>query len=94
MTPTAFHGDELATLEAVYATGGNAGPAAWTPFQEFGLAFWPRYEQGRIELTRAFLQALRDGEVRLRLHFWSCAVVPYTLVKEGPVVRGRPGPPE
>ncbi|MGW1915747.1 hypothetical protein ACWCQS_34770 [Streptomyces sp. NPDC002076] len=29
--PTQFHGDLLATMEATYADGTNAGPADWTP---------------------------------------------------------------
>ena len=33
--PTAFNGDRLATMEAVYADGGNAGPHNWTSFKEF-----------------------------------------------------------
>lgn len=90
--PAQFNGDRLATMEAVYRRGGNAGPADWTSFKEFGLAFWPEYAQGRIRLTREFLEALRDGEVLLRFHFWSGEVVPYVLQKEGSRVLGRPGP--
>src|SRR5690606_22496761 len=33
--PTAFNGDQLATMEAVYVNGGNAGPHNWTSFKEF-----------------------------------------------------------
>ncbi|WP_407699515.1 hypothetical protein [Streptomyces broussonetiae] len=33
--PTQFHGDLLAT----YADGTNAGPADWTPYQQFGYLF-------------------------------------------------------
>lgn len=89
--PARFHGDRLATMEAVYRDGRNAGPAEWTPFKEFGLAFWPEYAQGRIRLTREFLESLRDGEVVLRFHFWSGEVVPYVLEKSGASVTGRPG---
>src|SRR5690606_24607253 len=34
--PTEFNGDRLATMEARYANGANAGPADWTPFKEYG----------------------------------------------------------
>ncbi|MFE8943973.1 hypothetical protein [Streptomyces sp. NPDC007856] len=45
--PTQFRGDLLATVEATYADGTNAGsadgtnadPADWTPYQQFGYLF-------------------------------------------------------
>lgn len=90
--PAEFHGDRLATMEAVYATGANAGPADWTSFKEFGLAFVPEYGQSRIRLTREFFNEVRDGQVLLTFHFWSGEVVRYTLVKEGNWVTGSPAP--
>src|SRR5262249_54237036 len=33
--PTQFRGDQLATMEAKYADGSNAGPHNWTSFKEF-----------------------------------------------------------
>lgn len=41
---TAFNGDRLATMEAVYADGSSAGPQNWTSFKEFAVAFTPSYE--------------------------------------------------
>ncbi|WP_372514128.1 hypothetical protein [Streptantibioticus rubrisoli] len=39
-SPTQFHGDQLATMEATYADGTNAGLADWTlPYQQFGYLF-------------------------------------------------------
>ncbi|MET7656225.1 cellulase family glycosylhydrolase [Streptomyces sp. NPDC005486] len=38
--PTAFRGDLLATMEARYDDGSNAGPANWTPYQQW--AWQPR----------------------------------------------------
>lgn len=91
--PTEFGGDRLAAMEAVYATGGNAGPANWTSFKEFGLAFVPEYEHRRIRLPREFFNEVRDEQVVLTFHFWSGEVVRYTLVKEGNWVTGGPVSP-
>ena len=33
--PTAFRGDQLATMEAKYDDGTNAGPHDWTSFKEY-----------------------------------------------------------
>ncbi len=41
--PTAFRGDLLATMEAKYADGTNAGPHNWTSFKEFDRTFAPNY---------------------------------------------------
>ncbi|WP_079161404.1 hypothetical protein [Streptomyces fodineus] len=37
--PTQFRGDPPATMEATYADGTHAGPADWTPYQQFGCVF-------------------------------------------------------
>ncbi|WP_342787040.1 endoglucanase [Streptomyces tailanensis] len=37
--PTQFRGDQLATMEAKYDDGGNAGPADWTSYQQWDTAF-------------------------------------------------------
>lgn len=87
--PTAFNGDRLATMEAVYTEGGNAGPNDWTSYKEFNLAFRPNYEDGYIEITPAFFKETHDGEVLLRMHFWSGAIVEYYLEKQGAAVVGK-----
>ncbi|WP_309120657.1 cellulase family glycosylhydrolase [Paenibacillus sp.] len=86
--PAAFHGDRLATMEAVYATGGNAGPQNWTSFKEFAYAFSPSYDANEITLTPNFFKEVNDGEMRLTFHFWSGEKVSYTIKKAGESVAG------
>ncbi|GGS80968.1 cellulase family glycosylhydrolase [Streptomyces cinerochromogenes] len=87
--PTQYRGDVLATMEATYADGGNAGQADWTPYQEFNRAFSPDYSAGRISLTPDFLGALRDdAPVTLTFHFWSGATVTYHVTKSAGSVTG------
>ncbi|MFJ4694274.1 cellulase family glycosylhydrolase [Streptomyces sp. NPDC088766] len=87
--PARFRGDSLATMEARYADGGNAGQTDWTPFQEFNRAFSPDYPGGRIVLTADFLNALRDGApVTLTFHFWSGTTVTYHVTKSAGSVTG------
>ncbi|ADI13041.1 glycoside hydrolase family 5 [Streptomyces bingchenggensis BCW-1] len=87
--PTQYRGDVLATMEAKYADGSNAGQATWTPFQEFNAAFSPDYPGGKTILTSDFLNALRDGApVTLTFHFWSGATVTYHVTKSGSSVTG------
>ena len=54
--PTAFNGDRIATMEAVYAAGGNTGPHNWTSFKEYGRTYKPSYATNEITLTAKFLQ--------------------------------------
>jgi aryl-phospho-beta-D-glucosidase BglC (GH1 family) len=87
--PTQFKGDVLATMEAKYADGSNAGTATWTSFQEFTTDFAPDYPNGAITLTPAFLSSLTDGApVTLTFHFWSGALVTYHVTKSGSTVTG------
>ena len=87
--PTQFNGDELATMEAKYADGSNAGTATWTSYQQFTSTFAPDYPNGAIKLTPAFLNALTDGApVTLTFHFWSGALVTYHVTKTGTTVTG------
>ncbi|GAA4309790.1 cellulase family glycosylhydrolase [Streptomyces venetus] len=87
--PTQFRGDLLATMEAKYSDGGNAGPTDWTPFQEFNETFSPDYPGNGISLTSAFLNALRDNaQATLTFHFWSGATVTYRVTKNGGSVTG------
>src|SRR5690606_21713937 len=74
-----YNGDALATMEAAYATGGNAGPDDWTPYKEFGKSFEPDYEGNLVKLTSAFFDQVKEGEVLLKLHFWSGTVLDYKL---------------
>ncbi|MFF1478463.1 cellulase family glycosylhydrolase [Streptomyces sp. NPDC058301] len=74
--PSRFNGDLLATMEAKYADGTNAGPAAWTPYQQFGYSFAPKYDANTTALTADFLKALKDGApATLTFHYWSGATV-------------------
>jgi endoglucanase len=87
--PATFNGDQLATMEAKYADGTNAGPHNWTPFKEFGRAFSPDYAAGRLALTPAFFAEVNDGApVTLTFHFWSGEVLTYTVTRSGTAVTG------
>ncbi|GIP10201.1 endoglucanase [Paenibacillus macerans] len=86
--PAAFNGNLLATMEAVYADGSNAGPQNWTSFKEFGYTFVPDYETGVIKLQPEFWREVNDGEVTLKFHFWSGEIVAYKVVKSGTNVTG------
>lgn len=87
--PTRFRGDLLATMEATYADGSNAGQTGWTPYQEFNAAFSPDYPGSALLLTPDFLDALHDGvPATLTFHFWSGATVTYQVTKSGSSVTG------
>ncbi|MET8211170.1 cellulase family glycosylhydrolase [Streptomyces sp. NPDC005373] len=87
--PAQFRGDSLATMEARYADGANAGPADWTSYQQFGTAFAPDYDGGTLRLTADFLNSLKDGvPVTLTFHFWSGASVTYQVTRSGDTVTG------
>ncbi len=86
--PTSFNGDKLATMEATYAAGGNAGPDSWTSYKEFGASFTPSYDNNEIRLLPRFLENLADGEIKLKFHFHSGRIVDYTLAKEGMKIEG------
>ncbi|MDP4501713.1 cellulase family glycosylhydrolase [Nonomuraea turcica] len=87
--PTTFKGDQLATMEAKYADGSNAGPHNWTSFKEFDVTFAPDYSANTITLRPAFFAEVNDGSrVTLTLHFWSGATVTYYVTKSGTAVTG------
>jgi len=87
--PSQFRGDVLATMEAKYADGSNAGSANWTSFQQFNAAYAPDYTNNDITLTTAFLNAVNDSApVTLTFHFWSGAVVTYQVTRSGSSVTG------
>ncbi|MET8977069.1 cellulase family glycosylhydrolase [Streptomyces sp. NPDC004539] len=86
--PTQFRGDQLATMEARYDDGSNAGPANWTSYQQWDSAF-SAYTSDAIKLTPDFVTSLREGaRVTLTFHFWSGATVTYHVVKSGGTVTG------
>ncbi|HEU5356911.1 MAG TPA: cellulase family glycosylhydrolase [Actinocrinis sp.] len=87
--PTQFNGDVLATMEAKYDDGTNAGPASWTSYQQFSTAYAPDYPNNGITLTPAFFDSLTAGaRVTLTFHFWSGALVTYHVTKSGTTVTG------
>ncbi|MGW8444173.1 cellulase family glycosylhydrolase [Paenibacillus sp. S33] len=86
--PTDFRGSQLATMEAVYTNGGNAGPQDWTPYKEFGNTFAPAYDANGIKLLPEFFNSVKDGDVTLKFHFWSGDVVTYKITKSGTRVTG------
>ncbi|WP_308404289.1 cellulase family glycosylhydrolase [Streptomyces sp. ATCC 21386] len=88
--PTRFRGDRLATMEARYDDGGDAGPASWTPYQQWDTAF-SAYTDDSIKLTSEFVTSLREGaRVTLTFHFWSGARATYHVTKSGGTVTGSP----
>jgi endoglucanase len=86
--PTQFRGDQLATMEATYADGSNAGPANWTPFKEFWTHFQPDYTAGTLILKPEFFAEVNDGRVTLTFHFWSGTQITYYITKSGTSVTG------
>ncbi|RRR98449.1 cellulase family glycosylhydrolase [Glycomyces terrestris] len=87
--PTQFKGDQLATMEAKYADGTNAGPQNWTSYKEFGRAFNPDYAAGTVTLPTAFWSEVTDGQkVTLTFHFWSGRTVTYYVTESGGTVTG------
>lgn len=90
LIPVSFRGDQLATMEAVYPDGSNAGPQNWTSFKEFGYTFSPSYDDGTIELHSNFFNEVRDGDVHLKFHFWSGEMLEYSITKNGNRVTGSP----
>ncbi|MFC8142518.1 X2-like carbohydrate binding domain-containing protein [Streptomyces paradoxus] len=86
--PTRFRGDMLATMEAKYDDGTNAGPANWTSYQQWDAAF-TAYTGDSVKLTRDFVSSLKDNaRVTLTFHFWSGAKVTYQVTKAGSTVTG------
>nr|WP_307839227.1 cellulase family glycosylhydrolase [Streptomyces sp. MBT97] len=86
--PTQFRGDRLATMEARYDDGSNAGPASWTPYQQWDTAF-TAYTDDAVKLTPDFVKSLKDGsEVTLTFHFWSGTSVTYHVVRSADTVTG------
>nr|WP_089157060.1 cellulase family glycosylhydrolase [Micromonospora sp. NBS 11-29] len=87
--PAQFRGDQLATMEAKYADGSNAGPQNWTPFKEFDVTFAPNYASNTITLKPEFFAEVNDGQrVTLTFHFWSGTKVTYYVTKSGGSVTG------
>ncbi|WP_322904516.1 cellulase family glycosylhydrolase [Paenibacillus sp. SGZ-1009] len=86
--PTVFNGDQLATMEATYATGGNAGPQNWTSYKEFETTFSPNYSGNSIKLQPALFNDTQDGVVNLKFYFWSGETVTYKITKNGSNVTG------
>ncbi|MGZ3144911.1 cellulase family glycosylhydrolase [Lentzea chajnantorensis] len=87
--PTAFRGDLLATMEAKYDDGSNAGPHNWTSFKEFDRTFAPDYTAGTTTFTPEFFAEVTDNRrVTLTFHYWSGAKVTYYVTKSGSAVTG------
>ncbi|RAS67065.1 aryl-phospho-beta-D-glucosidase BglC (GH1 family) [Lentzea atacamensis] len=87
--PTAFRGDLLATMEAKYADGSNAGPHNWTSYKEFDRTFAPNYTTGVTTLTSDFFAEVNDNRpVTLTFHYWSGTEVTYVVTKSGSAVTG------
>lgn len=77
--PAAFNGDLVATMEAIYVGGGNAGPQNWTSFKEYTRTFGPNYTNDTIAITPEFFAATNNNPIDLTFHFWSGRTVNYRL---------------
>ena len=87
--PASFNGDALSTMQAVYASGGNAGTATWTSYQQYSADFSADAANNGITLTPDFLKSLTDGaRVTLTFRFWSGATVTYQVSRNGTTVTG------
>ncbi|MDO3683152.1 cellulase family glycosylhydrolase [Micromonospora sp. C28ISP2-4] len=87
--PAQFRGDQLATMEAKYADGSNAGPHNWTSYKEFDVTFAPDYTGNTIALKPEFFAEVNDGQrVTLTFHFWSGTKLTYYVTKSGSTVTG------
>jgi len=87
--PAQFRGDQLATMEAKYADGSNAGPHNWTSYKEFDVTFAPNYTGNTIALKPEFFAEVNDGQrVTLTFHFWSGTKLTYYVTKSGSTVTG------
>ncbi|NUT93666.1 MAG: cellulase family glycosylhydrolase [Saccharothrix sp.] len=87
--PTTFRGDLLATMEAKYDDGTNAGPHNWTSYKEYDRTFAPNYTAGTTTLTPDFFAEVRDdARVTLTFHYWSGAKLTYYVTKSGTTVTG------
>ncbi|AOZ94365.1 cellulase family glycosylhydrolase [Paenibacillus crassostreae] len=86
--PSTFNGNQLATMEAVYPDGSNAGPQDWTSFKEFGYTFTPSYDTNEIKLLPNFFKDVKDSDVTLKFHFWNGDVISYKITKNGTNVVG------
>ena len=87
--PAQFRGDQLATMEAKYADGSNAGPHNWTSFKEYDVAFAPNYTANTITLKPEFFAEVDDGQrVTLTFHFWSGTTATYFVTRSGSNVTG------
>lgn len=87
--PAEFNGDRLATMEAAYSDGTNAGPQNWTSYKEFGYSFTPSYETTEIKLLENFFKEVNDGTVNLKFHFWSGEILDYQITKKGNHITGK-----
>jgi endoglucanase len=88
--PTTFNGDQLATMEAVYTNGSNAGPNNWTSYKEFNYTFSPNYANNTITIKPTFFAATTAGTINLTFHFWSGQIVKYQMTVKGGRVTGLP----
>lgn len=88
--PTSFNGDLLATMEAVYTNGTNAGPHNWTSYKEFNVAFDPDTTNNTITITPKFFAETTGGAINLTFHFWSGQIVKYQISFKGNKITGKP----
>ena len=89
--PVAFNGDVLATMEAKYPDGSNAGPVGWSAFPFWGSDFHPDYANNAVVLSSSFFSTAPLGStVNLWLHFWSGRVLQYQIQIKAPATSSNP----
>lgn len=88
--PAKLLGDRLATMEARFADGSNAGRTSWTPYKEFGACMRVDYANDTITLLPDFFtDAVQDGaRMTLTFDFWSGAKVTYYVTMSATSVTG------
>ncbi|MDO5519770.1 MAG: cellulase family glycosylhydrolase [bacterium] len=85
--PTSFNGDRLITMESFNTSHQTRGPITYSTFQEYGNSFEPDYENGAIELKKAFLSTLKEEQTILVFHFASGEVKTYTIKRSKDVIQ-------
>jgi len=77
--PAAFNGDLVATMEAKYVAGGNAGPNDWTSYKEYTETYLPDYTNNTILIKKKFFDSTTNNPIDLTFHFWSGRIEHYRL---------------
>ena len=91
--PTEFRGDQVATMEAKYADGTNAGPPTGPPTRSSGPPSSPTTPRAASCSKPEFFAEVNDTRAvtTRRSHFWSGTQLTYRVTKSGSTVTGSVG---